>query len=310
MHPEHIGSFRVEAVLGRGGSGVVYRAIDERDGTQVALKTIPHELAERRSLRRLQREAGVLARVRHRSIAGLRGLVAAEGRSVLVLEYVAGEDLRHHLASAPLAIPQLLAIAQDLAEGLAAAHAAGIIHRDLKAENVMIAHDGRAVILDFGFAKLFDPDHRQESTLTAAGERPGTLCAMSPEQVVGAPCDHRSDLFALGVLMYEMATGRHPFRDASPPTIVHRICFYEAPAVSGNGLDGAAATLIHRLMAKQAARRPRDAAEVAIEIARLRGAPPLAPPPPRPRRTLLRATRRGVIARLAGFLRRATMDGS
>ncbi len=308
MDPEHVGRFRIEAVIGRGGSGVVYRAVDEHDGTEVALKVIPAELVERRALRRLHREAAALARVRHPAIAGLRGIEEADGRPVLVLEYVAGENLRRHLAAAPLASAELLAIAQDIAEGLAAAHAAGILHRDLKAENVVIGPDGRAVILDFGFAKLFDPDRRRESTLTATGERPGTLCTMSPEQVRGAPCDHRSDLFALGVLMYEMATGNHPFRDTTPPAVVHRICFYEAPAVTGPGLDGAAAALIHHLMAKQAARRPRDAAEVAIEIARLRGAPPIDPPPARPSKTLRLPPGGGIRARLQALIRRATMD--
>ena len=303
MHPEQVGRFRIESVLGHGGNGVVYRAVDTRDGTPVALKTVPPELAAGRTLRRLRREATVLARLRHPSIAKLLEVTTVDGRIVLVLEHVAGDTLRSLLAAGPLAEPELLRLAQETAAGLAAAHANGVIHRDLKPENVVVTGDRRAVILDFGLAKLLDPDRRQESTLTAAGERPGTLSAMSPEQVTGAAYDHRSDLFALGATMYEMATGRHPFQAATPPEVIHRICFHEPPAATAGGLSAGAADLVHRLLAKRPGRRPESAAAVVLELARLRGVPPPVPPPPRPRGTLVRIRRQGLGARLGAALR-------
>ncbi len=296
VDPDRIGPFRVEGVLGHGGAGVVYRATDTRSGRRVALKLVPPELADRRRLRRLRREAEVLRRIDHPAIARLLGLETVDGRTLLALEHIPGEDLRTILGRGPLPAREVLRVAAALAEGLAVAHAAAVVHRDLKPENVILGGPLGATILDFGLAKLLDPEHRDETTLTVPGDLPGTLGAMSPEQVTGAAVDHRSDLFSLGSLMYEMATGRHPFRAPTPPETAHRICYHEpSPMAAREGdLPPPVVELVHRLLAKKPRRRPSSAATVAAELAAVLGvaAPKLPPPAPAAERGLRAKARR------------------
>jgi len=307
VDPDRIGPFQVEEVLGHGGAGVVYRATDTRSGRRLALKLVPPELADRRRLRRLRREAEVLRRIDHPAIARLLGVETVDGRTLLALEHIPGEDLRSRLGRGPLPVGELLRVAATLAEGLAVAHAAAVVHRDLKPENVILGGPLGATILDFGLAKLLDPDRGTETTLTVPGDLPGTLGAMSPEQVTGAVVDHRSDLFSLGILMYEMASGRHPFRAPTPPETVHRICYHEPPPVVApeGGLPPPVVELVHRLLAKKPRRRPPSAAAVAAELAAVLGvaAPDLPPPAPAPQRGL-RARAMMAAAWLRGLPRR------
>jgi serine/threonine protein kinase/tetratricopeptide (TPR) repeat protein len=218
-HPDLVGRslshYRVLGRLGKGGMGEVFLAEDRKLGRRTALKILPPELAaETRHLERFQREARSVASLNHPNIVTLYSIEETEGLHFLVMELIEGETLAEILARGWLPLPRLLSIAIPLVEALEAAHACGVIHRDLKPQNVMIRRDGQVKILDFGLARrhlredLAEPD----ADLTRSGQVVGTTPYMSPEQIAGHPLDHRSDLFSLGVLLYEMATGRRPFQ--------------------------------------------------------------------------------------------------
>jgi serine/threonine protein kinase len=212
--------FRVLAVLGSGGMGVVYRADDTRLGRQVALKVLPRALSDDEDRRRrFLREARSAAAITHPNIATVYEVEEAEGRVFLVMELVEGETLHQRLGAGPLPIPEAVRVGRAIALGLAKAHDKGIVHRDLKPDNVMITRDGDVKILDFGLAKvLAEAGTRSELEnlptelhVTREGVVVGTLAYMSPEQASGAQLDRRTDLFSVGVVLYEMVTGRRPF---------------------------------------------------------------------------------------------------
>ncbi|HTR97877.1 MAG TPA: protein kinase [Candidatus Acidoferrales bacterium] len=231
-----IAHYRVEEKLGQGGMGVVYRARDSRLARDVALKVLPASLAadsERRS--RLLREARSAAAVNHANIAAVYDVGESDGRVWLAMELVEGTTLRERLAGGALPASEAIRIARQIAAGLARAHEKGIVHRDLKPENVMLARDGAVKILDFGLAKLHEPDstdsalERQE-TQTLEGRVMGTPGYMSPEQAAGRPVDARTDVYAFGVVLHEMLTGglpgvgsgRKPIGDARLEAVVAR----------------------------------------------------------------------------------------
>ena len=212
--------YSIEAKLGQGGMGVVYRARDSRLARDVALKVLPASVAadsERRA--RLLREARSAAAVNHSNIAAVYDVGESEGRVYLAMELVEGATLRERLARGALPAPEATRIARAIAAGLARAHERGIVHRDLKPENVMLGREGAVKILDFGLAKLHEPDstdsalERQE-TQTLEGRVMGTPGYMSPEQASGRAVDARTDVYALGVVLQEMLTGGLPGRDA------------------------------------------------------------------------------------------------
>jgi serine/threonine protein kinase len=215
-----LGSYEILAPLGAGGMGEVYRARDSRLGREVAIKVLPAERAadpDRR--RRFEQEARSASALNHPNILTIHE-VGAEGETTYIaMELVEGRTVRELAASGPVPTRKLLDVAAQTAEGLAKAHAAGIVHRDLKPENLMVSKDGFVKILDFGLAKLAEPDARDASTIqTAAGSptEPGTVLGtagyMSPEQAAGRPVDFHSDQFALGSILYEMATGKRAFQ--------------------------------------------------------------------------------------------------
>ncbi len=275
MQDRRIGPYVIRDQIASGGMGTVSTAWDERLERLVAIKTIlpGRELTpERRE--RLRREAKAAASLSHPAIAQVHDFVSSPDGDHIVMEYVRGRSLARMLSGGPLDIEQAIRIAWQVADGLAAAHAQGIVHRDLKAENVMVTDDGRVKILDFGLAKRIHADSRDD-TLTRDGVVMGTCRAMSPEQAMGRPVDHRSDLFALGSLLYEMVTGRHPFASSSSmetmrrvaheePTPIHRL----APAVPDEVVG-----LIEAMHQKKPERRPDSATDVAASLAAL--APPL-----------------------------------
>ncbi|HTR97875.1 MAG TPA: serine/threonine-protein kinase, partial [Candidatus Acidoferrales bacterium] len=229
-----IAHYRVEAKLGQGGMGVVYRARDARLGRDVALKVLPASVAadgERRA--RLLREARSAAAVNHPNIAAVYDVGESEGRVYLAMELVEGATLRERLAAGALPAQQAVRIARGIAAGLARAHEKGIVHRDLKPENVMIGRDGAVKILDFGLAKLRAPDSTdsalaKQDTQTLEGRVMGTPGYMSPEQAAGRPVDQSTDVYALGAVLHEMLTGglpgmgsgRKPIADARLEAIV------------------------------------------------------------------------------------------
>jgi serine/threonine-protein kinase len=267
--PERIGAYRIESRLGRGGMGEVFLAWDERLERRVAVKRIRLDADLPPSQReRFRREARSAARLSHPAIVQVHDLVSDEAGDAIVMEYVPGISLAERLASGPLAPAEALRCARQIAEGLAAAHQAGVIHRDLKAENVILTPGGQAKILDFGLARPVLPED-QDAALTQRGALVGTYHAMSPEQAGGGEVDARSDLFSLGALLSEMLTGRAPFRGTNPLDTLKRVLVETPPPLVLPGLPSGAAELIDRLLSKDREERPRDAVEVALLLARI-----------------------------------------
>jgi len=264
VESRRIGPYEVAERLGAGGMGEVYRAWDGRLERWVAIKTIleTKELSpERRE--RLRREARAVASLSHPAVTQVFDIVTDEGRDHVVMELVQGRPLSQWLEPGALATEVAVGIAHQIAAGLAAAHAKGIVHRDLKAENIVVADDLRVKILDFGLAKRYLDD--RDDTLTLEGVVMGTSRAMSPEQAEGRPVDHRSDLFSLGSLLYQMLTGTHPFAVPSNMETMRRVVFHQPEPVLklAPGVPPELAELTERLLAKKPAHRPQHAADVA-----------------------------------------------
>ena len=215
-----LGPYEVVALLGAGGMGEVYRARDTRLGRDIALKVLPEAFAsDRERVTRFQREAQLLAALNHPHIASIYSFETVDSVRVIVMELVPGETIRELLHKGPLPLPRALAFAGDVAEALGAAHAKGILHRDLKPSNVKVTPEGRVKLFDFGLAKAFAPglggsDLSESPTLEAGASQKGVILGtapyMSPEQLLGIRNDPRSDLFALGVLLYFFSTGVRP----------------------------------------------------------------------------------------------------
>ena len=211
-----LGPYEVIESLGAGGMGEVYRGTDTRLGREVAIKVLPAATAASPdALARFEREGRAIAALNHPNICTLFDVGTDEGRPYLVMELLDGATLHQVLAAGPLPIRALIDHAIALADALHAAHARGIIHRDLKPANVFLTEHGTVKILDFGLAKADSDRHDEartiEAALTGPGTTLGTLSYMSPEQLRGDAVDARSDLFSLGLVLYEMATGRRAF---------------------------------------------------------------------------------------------------
>jgi serine/threonine protein kinase len=219
-----IGSYRIIEEIGRGGMGVVYAAEDQRLGRTVALKALPPEYTRDPVRRqRLTREARTAAALSHPAIATVFALEEIDGELYIVSELVRGRTLREELSAGPLPPERLLPTLIDIASALDAAHAGGIVHRDLKPENVVRRADGQIKVLDFGLARWEPtPDSPSMTRLTEAGVALGTPGYMAPEQLAGSGADARSDVFAFGVLAWELATGEHPF-GTDPGSILARM---------------------------------------------------------------------------------------
>jgi non-specific serine/threonine protein kinase len=217
-----LGHYEILEPLGAGGMGEVYRATDTKLGREVALKILPAEMAASPGrLERFRREARALAALDHPSIVTVHSVEEAEGVHFLTMQLVEGQSLDRAVPPGGMPVNRLLALATALADALVAAHEKGIVHRDLKPGNVMLTKDGRVKVLDFGLAKIAaaeegaPSDSEMSTAMTRAGVMMGTVPYMSPEQVSGAPVDQRTDIFSLGVILYEMATGRRPFAGGS-----------------------------------------------------------------------------------------------
>jgi serine/threonine-protein kinase len=213
-----ISHYSVTAKLGEGGMGEVYLATDSRLGRNVALKVLPEVFAsDAERMARFEREAQLLASLNHPNIASIYGLEEAEGVRCLVLELVEGPTLAERIAQGPIPLDEALPIARQVAEALEAAHERGVIHRDLKPGNIKVTADGTVKVLDFGLAKAFQGEETEQDiahspTMTAmatqAGIILGTAAYMSPEQAKGKPVDQRGDVWAFGVVLFEMLTGK------------------------------------------------------------------------------------------------------
>jgi eukaryotic-like serine/threonine-protein kinase len=226
-----LGPYEIVSPLGAGGMGEVYRARDSRLGRDVAIKVLPDRMAsDPELLERFQREAKALAALDHPGIVTVHSVEEAGGVHFLTMQLVEGVTLDRLIPEGGLPVEDLLRTASALAEALAAAHAKGIVHRDLKPGNVMVAEGGRVRILDFGLAKMAGPageapagSQVRTEMETREGIVMGTVPYMSPEQLQGRRVDSASDVFSLGVVLYEMTTGRRPFRGDSTPDLMSSI---------------------------------------------------------------------------------------
>lgn len=226
MIGEKIKQYEITARLGAGGMGEVYLATDTRLGRQVALKFLPREFAtdpDRR--KRLELEARSASSLDHPNILTIYDIDECEGRPFIAMAYVEGSTLKERMAAGRLPLDQAIRFAIQIASGLAAAHARGIVHRDVKPDNVMIGTDDRARLADFGLARL-----KESSGLTERGSTVGTVGYMSPEQVQGLPVDARSDVFSLGIVFYELLTGRRPFAAEHAAAALYSIVHETPPA--------------------------------------------------------------------------------
>ncbi|HEY3204673.1 MAG TPA: serine/threonine-protein kinase, partial [Thermoanaerobaculia bacterium] len=224
-----LGPYEVLAPIGAGGMGEVYRAKDPRLKREVAVKVLPASFSQDADrLRRFEQEAQTAGGLNHPNITAVYDLGLHEGAPYIVTELLEGETLRARLSGGAFAARKAIDYAVQIAKGLAAAHEKGIIHRDLKPENLFLTNDGRVKILDFGLAKLTQPEGQaaQQTNLptAAAATEPGvvmgTLGYMSPEQVKGRPADQRSDIFSFGAILYEMLSGVRAFhRDSAAETM-------------------------------------------------------------------------------------------
>ena len=217
-----LGGYDIGALIGIGGMGEVYRAKDSKLHREVALKVLPDAWSDNPDrLARFQREAEVLASLNHPHIAAIYGLEEASGIRALVLELVEGPTLADRIGQGPIPLDEALPIARQIAEALEAAHELGVVHRDLKPANIKLRQDGSVKVLDFGLAKAMAGDAQTDvsqsptmmspATMTSAGVILGTAAYMAPEQARGKPADARSDIWAFGVILYEMLTGKSAF---------------------------------------------------------------------------------------------------
>ena len=256
-----LGVYDITAAIGEGGMGQVYRATDARLKRQVAIKVLPPSLAvDADRLARFQREAEVLASLNHPNIAAIYGLEESGGMTALVMELVEGDDLSQRIARGAIPLDDALPIAKQIAEALEAAHEQGIIHRDLKPANIKVRGDGTVKVLDFGLARAMDPagasgvNVANSPTLTAhataLGMIMGTAAYMAPEQAKGKTVDRRADIWAFGVVLYEMLAGRAAFAGDTVTDIIAAVVTRE-PDWTGlagrhTGVDQAVAGALSR----------------------------------------------------------------
>jgi len=274
MLGKDISHYRIIAKLGAGGMGVVYRAHDEQLDRDVALKVLaPGTLANEGARRRFKREALALAKLNHPNIESVYEFGSEGGTDFLVMELVGGVPLHNKLLAGPLPEKEILRLGAQLADGLEAAHAQGIIHRDLKPGNLHVTKDDRLKILDFGLAQWMQtPDENNLAlTLTKSQEITGTLPYMAPEQLRGKRADQRTDIYAAGAVLYEMATGKRPHEQTSGPLLISAILEQplEPPSTHNRQITPVLEGIILKALDKDPDRRYQSARELYIDLDRL-----------------------------------------
>jgi serine/threonine protein kinase/Flp pilus assembly protein TadD len=268
------GPYEIQSPLGAGGMGEVYRATDTKLGRDVALKVLPGEMAQDpERLARFRREAKALAQLDHPNIVTIYSVEECDGIHFLTMQLVEGLPLDRVIPQGGLPFEQIVEIASALGDALAAAHDKGIVHRDLKPANVMVSNEGRVKVLDFGLAKDVGASDPADATLTSdhrtqAGMVMGTPAYMSPEQTSGRPLDHRTDIFSLGVLLHEMATGRRPFDGSSSAELISAILRDNPPPVTDArpDLPSDLARIVRRCLEKDPRHRLQTARDVSNEF--------------------------------------------
>jgi len=277
------GRYEIRSKIGEGGMGEVYRARDLQLGRDVAVKVLPSTYAsDEQRLNRFEQEACAASALNHPNILIVHDVGSHDGSPYVVSELLEGETLRQRIVGAPLAQRRAIGFALEIASGLAAAHRKGIVHRDLKPDNIFITKDGRVKILDFGIAKLTQPDGSQSQTEiptrridTDPGVVMGTVGYMSPEQVKGRAVDHRSDIFSLGAILYEMLSGRRAFRGESSAETMSAILKEDPPDLSETNqkISPALERLVNRCLEKNPEARFHSARDLAFALEAISGSP-------------------------------------
>jgi len=270
-----ISHYRVTGKLGTGGMGVVYEGEDLRLSRPVALKFLSQDLAgDPDATRRLQREAQTLAGLNHPNICTVYEVDNHEGTAFIAMERVDGLNLKLHMARRTLPTAEVVDIAVQVAAALDAAHAAGIVHRDIKPGNILVGSHGQVKVLDFGLARRFMMPDTGEVILagsTIPGRPMGTANYMAPERILQLPLDPRSDLFSLGVVIYEMATGRLPFGGSSPSETINNVLDKDPNPLTEYAPDRPRQleAVVNRLLAKVPERRYQSAGELRVALTSL-----------------------------------------
>ena len=286
MIGQTISHYRIVEQLGAGGMGVVFKAQDSRLERAVALKFLPEKLAQQpRALERFRREARAASALNHPGICTIYDIGEQDGRAFIAMEFIDGETLRNHIHGKALPVAELLELGIQIAEALDAAHSEGIIHRDIKPANIFVTKRGRAKVLDFGLAKLVpkgvaiaDDDSGGESSSSTststsiAGIISGTPSYMSPEQVRGDALDARTDIFSLGLVLYEMATGRQAFGGGTGGAIIEAVLTRSPVSVRAINPDIPAAleAIIEKALHKDREQRYQHAADLLADLQRLK----------------------------------------
>ena len=275
-----LGPYEIASPLGAGGMGEVYRARDSRLGRDVAIKVLPEAFArDAERLRRFETEARAIAALNHPNILSIHDIGTYEGAPYLVSECLEGQSLREELSGGAVPMRRAVDYGIQIAQGLAAAHDKGIVHRDLKPENIFVTHDGRVKVLDFGLAKLArseassDDGATMEALPTSVGTVLGTVGYMSPEQVRGTPADARSDIFALGAILYEMLFGQRAFRRDTSAETMTAILKEDPPELSltGKPISPALERIVRRCLEKNPQQRFQSARDLAFNLEGLSG---------------------------------------
>jgi TolB-like protein/Flp pilus assembly protein TadD len=277
-----VSHYRITGTLGRGGMGVVYEAQDERLGRQVAIKFLPETVRDPKAIQRFRREAQATSSLNHPNICTLHDIGEHEGRPFLVMERMHGRTLKEHIGGKPLSVEDIVRLAHQIADALESAHRAGVVHRDLKPTNIFITDRGDAKLLDFGLVKMVETsvglqpealgtedDATATGPLTHPGSAMGTAPYMSPEQARGAPLDHRTDLYSLGAVLYEMATGIAPHSGGNNVEILYSVLHHEPapPSERNPELPEFLEQFIVRLLAKAPPDRYQTAADLRADLA-------------------------------------------
>src|SRR2546428_2954844 len=266
-----LGNYRILEKIGAGGQGTVYKATDTKLGRSVVIKVLPPELtAKEANLKRFEREARLASALDHPNICTIFDLNEIGGVNFIAMQFVEGKNVRQLVNGRPLDLPSALSIAIQVTDALAAAHMRGIIHRDIKAGNVMVTPSGKAKILDFGLAKLLDdegmgPGGIHHTDLTEVGVPYGTATYAAPEQARGERVDARADIFSTGVLLYEMLTGTWPFQGRTSVDVRHAV-LHEDPEPLSKARPGETPLRLQIIIDRALAKDPRQRYQKASEL--------------------------------------------
>src|SRR5215813_10409368 len=279
-----LGRYEIRSLLGTGGMGEVYLAYDTSLRRQVAIKMLPAEFTQNKArLGRFEREAYAASSLNHPNILTIYEIGEQEGNQFIATEYVEGESLRHHLSRSHMELREVLDITSQVASALAAAHEAGIVHRDIKPENIMLRRDGLIKVLDFGLAKLADEAVRHKGIETEAptktrvvntepGMVMGTAGYMSPEQARGLEVDARTDIWSLGVMLYELVSGRLPFEGTTTSDVIATILHRQPPSLFlyKSDVPSELERIVEKTLTKQREERYQSAKDLGLDLKRLR----------------------------------------